>query len=121
MTLSDEYRKQLRGCSDRLQLPPNDHSALSHFCIRVPSHCREAIRQHLWSQGIDVGTLFPFPQQTCDVEEFPQAARAAAEVLNLPLSTQLSRRTVIGICDALRAAMDVAATDRIATQPGAAA
>ena len=121
MTLSDEYRKQLRGCCDDLQLPPQGLSALSHFCIRVPGDCREFIRQHLWSQGIDVGTLFPFPQQTCGVEEFPQAAQAAAEVLNLPLSTQLDRPTIIRICDALRVAMESIATDRIATQPGAAA
>jgi dTDP-4-amino-4,6-dideoxygalactose transaminase len=121
MTLSDEYRKHLRGCSDCMQLPPNDLSALSHFCIRVPGQRREAIRQHLWSHGIDAGTLFPFPQQTCCVEEFPQASQAAAEVLNLPLSTQLDRRTIRGICDALRVAMDLKVTDGIVTRRSAAA
>jgi dTDP-4-amino-4,6-dideoxygalactose transaminase len=120
-SLSDEYRKQLSACSDCIQLPPNDRSALSHFCVRVPGYGREIIQQHLWSQGIDVGTLFPFPQETCCVEEFPHAALAATEVLNLPLSTQLDRRSVIRICDALRTAIDLAATGRSVTQSGVAA
>jgi dTDP-4-amino-4,6-dideoxygalactose transaminase len=119
--LADEYRKQLCGCSDRVQLLPSDLSALSHFCVRVSGDRRAAVRQHLWNHGIDVGTLFPFPHEICRTEEFPQAARTALEILNLPLSTQLDRRAVIGICDALRAGVESSCTASIATQPGAAA
>ena len=119
--LSDEYRKQLAGFSDSVQLPPHDSSALSHFCVRIPEHSREAVRQHLWSHGIDVGTLFPFPQETCRTEDFPRAAQVSAEVLNLPLSTQLERQDVIHICDALRTAMDLTLANRVVAQSGVAA
>ena len=121
MKLSDEYRSQLCGFSDRIQLPPNAFSALSHFCVRVPGQCREAIRQHLWSCGLDVGTLFPFPTETCNTEDFPQAAQVSTEVLNLPLSTQLDRRDVVHICDVIKVAMDRTITNSIVKQPGAAA
>ncbi len=121
MQLSDEYRKQLGGFLDSVQLPPNDGSALSHFCVRVPDHCREAVRQHLWSHGIDVGTLFPFPQETCRTEDFPRAAQASSEVLNLPLSTQLDRKDVIYICDVVRTAVDLTIANRIATRSSVAA
>ncbi|MCP4787109.1 MAG: DegT/DnrJ/EryC1/StrS aminotransferase family protein [Fuerstiella sp.] len=119
--LTDEYRKQLGGFSDSVQLPANDSSALSHFCVRIPAHGREAVRQHLWSHGIDVGTLFPFPQETCHAEDFPRAAQASAEVLNLPLSTQLDRKDVIDICDALRTGMDLTMASSMLTQPSVAA
>jgi dTDP-4-amino-4,6-dideoxygalactose transaminase len=121
MQLSDEYGKQLGGFSDSVQLPPHDSAALSQFCVRIPRHCREAVRQQLWSHSIDVGILFPFPQGTCRTEDFPRAAQASTEVLNLPLSTQLDRKDVIYICDALRTAMDGTNANRMVTQPGVAA
>ena len=121
MKLCDAYRKQLCGFSDSLRLPPNGSSALSHFCVRLSSHCREVVRQHLWNHGVDAGTLFPFPHETFRAEEFPQAAQASNEVLNLPLSTQLNRQDVIYICDALKAALDTKTANGIVTEPSVAA
>ncbi|MEQ9410555.1 MAG: DegT/DnrJ/EryC1/StrS family aminotransferase [Fuerstiella sp.] len=104
--LSDEYRRQLRAFSEFMILPPNESQPLSHFSIRVPGPARDKLKDGLWRQGIDAGTLFPFPHHECAARRFPDAARAAGEVLNLPLSNQLNRRTVIHICDVLKSAAD---------------
>lgn len=100
--LSEEYSHQLRDVAECLRLPPNTGSAMSHYSIRVSAHVRESLRQQLWCSGIDVGSLFPFPHQVCDAADFPNAEQAAQEVLNLPLSNQLSTFDVTQICDCIK-------------------
>ncbi|APZ94823.1 DegT/DnrJ/EryC1/StrS family aminotransferase [Fuerstiella marisgermanici] len=106
LRLLDEYRIRLQRISPMVQLPLNDAAAFSHFSIRVPGSIRESLRKRLWDNGVDVASLFPFPAGWCAAEQFPLAARAATEVLNLPLSNQLQQRDVVRVCDALKRAVD---------------
>ena len=100
--LSAEYANQLSSISNRVQLPQQIDSALSHYSIRIPGDLRESIRQQLWNSGIDVGSLFPFPHHLANAEDFPNAHQASREVMNLPLSNQLTKADVRRICDCLK-------------------
>ena len=100
--LCDEYSRQLQDVSANIQLPELTQTALSHYSVRVPQHVRTTLKQHLWNHRIDVGTLFPFPQNMCHPPDFPNAANAASEVMNLPLSNQLTRKDVYHICDVIK-------------------
>lgn len=71
-------------------LPTATTAACSHFCLRVPAAVRSRLRQHLWDHGVDAATLFPVPRDLCPPHRFPHATTASREVLNLPLSTQLT-------------------------------
>lgn len=68
-------------------------SGLSHFSIRVPQQIRDDVSQRLNEGGVDVGRLFPLASDF-DARCYPEAAAAASEVLNLPLSNQLSAQRV---------------------------
>ncbi len=105
MQLSDEYSTQLSGISECLQLPQTAASAMSHYSIRVSGNLRESCRQQLWNNGIDVGSLFPFPLHLCEATNFPNAFRASMEVLNFPLSNQLDRADIRRISDCLKRAL----------------
>lgn len=95
--LSEQYFHQLQPIADRIQLPAASLDAHSHFCVRVPSTAREAIIEQLWNCGTDVGTLFPFPDNLCTPGDFPNAQQASCEVVNLPVSNQLSTAQVRNI------------------------
>lgn len=104
--LCREYRNKLCDSGDAIRLPLQDSAALSHFCVRVSELDRDSLRRQLWNSGMDVGTLFPFPHDICRADQFPNAAQSSAEILNLPLSNQLSRREVNRICDTLKKITD---------------
>lgn len=92
--LAERYRNVLREiCPQILAQDLNaSHetlSGLSHFSIRVPQQIRDDVSRRLNEEGVDVGRLFPLASDV-DVRRYPEAAAAAREVLNLPLSNQLS-------------------------------
>lgn len=99
--LSEQYLHQLQPVADRIQLPAASVNALSHFCVRVPSAAREAIVEQLWKCNTDAGTLFPFPINFCSPGDFPNAHQASCEIINLPVSNQLSTAQVRHITEAV--------------------
>ncbi len=105
--LCHEYSRQLGEAAVHIQLPESTHAALSHYSIRIHEHHRIPLRQHLWNNGIDVGTLFPFPEHLCSPSDFPNASSASKEVLNLPLSNQLTTEDVTKICNSIKCGMAI--------------
>ncbi|MEZ6058856.1 MAG: DegT/DnrJ/EryC1/StrS family aminotransferase [Planctomycetaceae bacterium] len=85
-----------------LRLPATESHGLSHYSIRTSSLNRDSLRQHLWSAGIDTATLFPFPAD-CHPAWFPHTSRLCSEIINLPLSHQLTTSQVGQICEQIRA------------------
>ncbi|MEN6457550.1 MAG: DegT/DnrJ/EryC1/StrS family aminotransferase [Thermoguttaceae bacterium] len=81
----------------------------SHFPICVAPAQRLAVRAYLRRHGIDTGTLFPFPAQLRR-EDYPHAARAAAEVVLLPLGQVLRIEEVEMVARRVREALE--ASDR---------
>ena len=104
--LADVYRHNLPPAVLNAESDERSDTALSHFSIRVPGHVRESVRTALWDHGTDAGTLFPFPHHLVSDADYPNAATAAKEVLNLPLSCQLEVDDVLRICECVARATD---------------
>jgi dTDP-4-amino-4,6-dideoxygalactose transaminase len=100
LALAERYRAALDGARG-VVLPPASPYALSHFTVRVPPDARPVLVRALWRAGVDVGILYEFPDYL-DREAFPNAARIGSEVVNLPLSVDLSDADVGRIADVVR-------------------
>lgn len=99
ITLSDRYHRNLAGVAG-LILPSPSFYAMSHYTIRVPTNVRDAVQTALRHLGVDAGTLFPLPPYLSG-NRYPNAAKIAGEVLNLPLDATLTYDDVDYICDCL--------------------
>jgi dTDP-4-amino-4,6-dideoxygalactose transaminase len=86
--LSERYHKNLCEVSGLIR-PKLSPYALSHYTIRVKPSFRPFICSYLLKDGIEVSTLFDFPN-SLSKSEFPHASRIASEVINLPLDVTLS-------------------------------
>ena len=68
------------------------------------------MRMHLKSKGIPTGVYYPIPGHAqkaftafdYEISEFSESARAASEVLSLPMHTELNEKQQNYICDAIR-------------------
>ena len=109
ISLASSYRERLSGTA-RVALPGSTPFAMSHYSIRVPAADRGAIRASLRRAGIDTARLFRFPGYLSE-SEFPNAAAAAAEVINLPLHDQLTEGDIARICDHVCTAVSATCLD----------
>jgi dTDP-4-amino-4,6-dideoxygalactose transaminase len=87
------------GLSSIVRVPaerPDRHHVYHQFVIRVAD--RDGLKAHLERQGVGAAIYYPVPfhRQECFAHlgcrpaDFPQAERAAAEVLALPISPELT-------------------------------
>ena len=104
----DEWNAQRRACAayyaehlaclDAIQIPveaPGNYHVYHQYVIRTPR--RDTLRDRLRQEGIGCSVFYPLPlhQQKCfhdlgyRVEDCPQAAHAAQEVLALPIYPEL--------------------------------
>jgi dTDP-4-amino-4,6-dideoxygalactose transaminase len=115
------YRERLAG-DERIVLPvePAGRSHVYHlFVVRLPD--RERARQELAEQGIGVGLHYPVPlhlqaayqNMGWRAGDFPEAERAAAQILSLPMFPHISEAQVDHVCRALIAALDRTASERV--------
>jgi dTDP-4-amino-4,6-dideoxygalactose transaminase len=65
----------------------------SHFPVRVSSTVRNRMCDYLRGRGIDTSTLFPFPVHL-NRDCYPHAAKAADEVVTLPLGPTIGLHEV---------------------------
>ena len=107
--IAAHYRDGLAGLP--LDLPPPDPGCVwNQFVVRVPGGARDALRRHLASRDVASAVYYPAPLhlQPClghlglRPGDFPQAERAAAEVLALPIYPELSGTDVDRVASALR-------------------
>ena len=95
---ADRYRLLLGSpnLSDQIQIPvcqPRNEHVWNQYTIRVSRGRRDALRQHLTTQGIGSEIYYPLPLhlQECfrnlgyPPGSLPETERAAAEVLSLPI------------------------------------
>ena len=105
-SLAAQYRSRLSGAS--VTVPPEfDPGHVYHlFPIKAPR--RTALQDRLRAAGVETLVHYPIPisQQpafaSTDSLEYPHAARAANEVLSLPLHPGLSPEIVAAVADAVR-------------------
>jgi dTDP-4-amino-4,6-dideoxygalactose transaminase len=103
ITLANQYRKNLKDVNGLL-LPPIFKDALSHYTVRVSHHLRDKLKKCLCDMGIETSTLF-FLSSLFNKRDFPNAARAAAEIINLPIDIRMPLSDVDLICDCLLKAL----------------
>jgi dTDP-4-amino-4,6-dideoxygalactose transaminase len=104
--LAARYRDRLK---DRpLTLPPPDPGSVWHlYVIRTPK--REALRGHLEKRGIETGVHYPLPLHLQPPfaslgyarGRFPEAEKAADEVLSLPMYPELGEEGVDRVAEAI--------------------
>jgi len=68
----------------------------SHFPIRIAASARDLVRRYLRKRGVDTGTLFTFSPTLREVD-YPHAARAAEEVVLLPMGERIGLDEVSAI------------------------
>jgi dTDP-4-amino-4,6-dideoxygalactose transaminase len=104
------YQQGLRDLPVGLP-PPDDQCVWNQFVIRVAAERREALREHLRGRGIDSAIYYPTPLHLQPAlrhlggrnGDFPNAERAAAESLALPISPALTESAIDRVTAALRA------------------
>ena len=100
------------GVASAIQLPwrdPHCTHTYNQYTIRVPR--RDALRDHLQKQGIGTEIYYPVPLhlQKCfaalghHAGDFPQAERAAAESLSLPIYPGLTDEAIDFVANAVAA------------------
>lgn len=105
------YTSALTGFGDRLALPhapPNTRHIFNQYVLRTPF--RDALRDHLTRAGIGTEVYYPVPlhHQPCFAglgytrEECPEAARAASEVLAIPVYPELTEVQRTYVVSAIR-------------------
>ncbi len=106
------YGEELAGTGLQLPFEPDGRRHVYHlYVVRVPE--RDRVRAALARQGIQTGLHYPIPLHCqpafayLEVGEgaYPEAERAAAEVLSLPMYPHLTREQVAYVADALRRAL----------------
>lgn len=99
MELAQRYHDNLTGAT-RLVLPPVSRHALSHYSVRVEAGIRNRLKEELYRRGIYTISLWTFSEHL-DPQEFPNASRICAEVINLPLSPWMRAEQVDEVCEQL--------------------
>jgi dTDP-4-amino-4,6-dideoxygalactose transaminase len=106
---ADLYREGLADV-DVVLPPPDASSVWNRFVIRVAGGRRDRVAAHLEKEGIATAIYYPLPLhlQPALAEfggragQLPNAERACAEVLALPMHPTLSDRALVRICEAVR-------------------
>jgi dTDP-4-amino-4,6-dideoxygalactose transaminase len=86
------------------------HHVYHQYTIRIAHGQRDAVQRRLAEAGIGTMVYYPVPLHQLPIysgrgEHFPEAERAAAEVLSLPISPHISAETQAAVVAALRAAL----------------
>jgi dTDP-4-amino-4,6-dideoxygalactose transaminase len=106
------YRARLGDRPGGLELPAEDAGCVwNQFVVRVGGGRRDGLRAHLAERGIASAVYYPVPLhlQPCfaalghSLGDFPEAERASAEALALPIHPELSPGSVDRVCAEARA------------------
>ena len=106
------------GVSGDLELPittPDFGHAYNQYCLRVKGGLRDELADSLTARGIGCAVYYPKPLHLQDCfsslgyqrGDFPEAERAAAEVLALPIFPELGERRQQRVIDSLNQAISV--------------
>lgn len=105
------FYKELLGDVEEIQLPyesEGNYHVYHQFTIRAKE--RDALRQHLLNEGIQTMVYYPYPLHLQPAfsylgykeGDFPEAERAAREVISLPVYPGLGEERIIRVANAIR-------------------
>jgi dTDP-4-amino-4,6-dideoxygalactose transaminase len=106
LVLADEYTRLLEGKVTTPYSPKDSERVYHLYVIRHPQ--RDALRDHLRQEGIETLIHYPIPVHRQPAYRalggcFPEAERAAGEILSLPLYPGLPLDTVRWVADTILA------------------
>lgn len=111
---AEVLRQGLRGVSQHLALPEDDHEGRHVYAQFTVRHLkRDALASALRAKGVAAEVYYPVPMPYQKVlsrlghraGEFPMAERACAEVLSIPVHSELSDGDVVRVVEAMRASL----------------
>jgi dTDP-4-amino-4,6-dideoxygalactose transaminase len=113
-THADTLRRELAGLSEELVLPtddPDGRHVYAQFTVRHPR--RDALSAALKSRGVASEVYYPVPMPYQKVlaglgyavGDFPYTERACAEVLSIPVHSELTTSELGQVVDAVRASV----------------
>ncbi|HYN86219.1 MAG TPA: DegT/DnrJ/EryC1/StrS family aminotransferase [Pyrinomonadaceae bacterium] len=105
-----EYRRLLEGAAVRLLEGPSYDDEPVHHIFPVFTPRRDALAEHLKSEGVATGIHYPVPAHRqkgfADASrpegDLAETARAARETLSLPMYAELPREAVGRVAEAVR-------------------
>jgi dTDP-4-amino-4,6-dideoxygalactose transaminase len=111
---AEVLRQGLRGVSEHLTLPDDDHDGrhvYAQFTVRHPK--RDALSAALRARGVSSEVYYPVPMPyqkvlahlAHRVGEYPKTERACAEVLSIPVHSELADGDVVRVVEAMRASL----------------
>lgn len=109
--IADQYTEWLTNADVVTPyVPPHVKPVYHIYCIRVGAGKRDALLKHLHGCGIDAGIHYPIPLHMQPVYadlgymagDFPQAAKAASEILSLPIYAELTDAQVQQIAETVK-------------------
>jgi dTDP-4-amino-4,6-dideoxygalactose transaminase len=103
LRLAHHYDQAFAGIAT-IRTPPRTDAPRSHYTIRVPASARDRVRAALWRAGIDTGIMFTLPSYLSPAA-FPNAARLAREVINLPINHDMVTEDVDHVARSLTTAL----------------
>lgn len=97
-----------RGIAVPYRAPGRTH-VFHQYTLRVPAPARDALRRHLRERGIPTMVYYPTPLHQLPVfrylgygeGSFPEAERAAREVISLPMHPHLSEAAIAHVAEAV--------------------
>jgi dTDP-4-amino-4,6-dideoxygalactose transaminase len=107
------YDQALAGIDGLVTPPvqPGSESIVNQYTVRVPGGKRDALREHLTTNGVGCAVYYPVPLhlQECFAYlgytrgQFPESERACEEVLSLPVYPELRQDQLDYVADTVRA------------------
>jgi dTDP-4-amino-4,6-dideoxygalactose transaminase len=108
------YNEALAGSGVVTPKEIPDARAVYHlYVVRVPNGRREALQEHLASNGVNTGIHYPIALPYLNAykylghtaDDFPEALRASGEILSLPMFPELTGDQVRHVADAVASAI----------------
>lgn len=103
------YREHLAPFVETPYVPPGHEPVYHQFVIRTPQ--RDALRAWLQERGIETAIFYPLPLHLQPIYahlgyregDFPEAERAAREVLCLPISPEVGEENILYVAESILA------------------
>lgn len=103
------------GVLDHIAPPvtaPDQQHVYNQYTVRVHGGLRDEVMQHLRANGVGCAVYYPislhmqkcFDYLGCQPDEFPESARASAEVLSLPIFSELTDEQIVRVATVLEEA-----------------
>ena len=105
------YEEGLSGVPVILPPTPPTGSSQSYYVFTIRAEKRDALQAYLKAHNIGSAVYYPVPLYKqpayahlgLKAEDYPNAEKAAKEVLSIPMFPEITQEQVMRVCDTIRA------------------